>query len=415
MDQRKLYKTLDLIIKEAPKFDSDDQFLLYVIEQIIKTEEVQIIGGRLWKLNTIRDSYILVEQIGEMGLIEENYELKVEEYPNFKEVGVHRSVLEKETDVYLREKGIHLYSATGIGERFRLRKDSSVYFLYQYIIAFNAKTLDSVLLNTLNIIGTTLSSLLRSRQIESSVRENIEEMEKASEIQKNILPDHEQSFGNYEIFGISLPEKVVGGDFFDYLTYEDHDKIGVVIGDAASKGFSAAAQALYVSGALKMGAEYNIKMTSMITKINHLIYDTFPFERFVTLCYCELLTDKKGLCQYINAGHNSPMFYNSSRDLIEVLETTGPVLGPSPSQKYYTESINFDINDILVLYTDGIVEANDEEFRFYGDERLKELICSSKDRTPKEICELIVEDVQKFSAKSKYSDDKTVVVIKRVK
>ncbi len=415
MDQRKLYKTLDLIIKEAPKFDSDDQFLLYVIEQIIKTEEVQIIGGRLWKLNPLKDSYTLVEQIGEMGLIEENYELVVDEYPNFKEVGVHRSVLERETDSYLLEKGIQLYSATGVGERYRFKKGKEVYFLYQYIIALNAKALDSVLLNTLNIIGTTLSSLLKSRQIESSVRENIEEMEKASEIQKNILPDHEQSFGNYEIFGISLPEKVVGGDFFDYLTYEDHDKIGVVIGDAASKGFSAAAQALYVSGALKMGAEYNIKMTSMITKINHLIYDTFPFERFVTLCYCELLTDKKGLCQYINAGHNSPMFYNSSKDQIEVLETTGPVLGPSPSQKYYTESINFDINDILVLYTDGIVEANDEDFTFYGDERLKALISSLKESTPKEICELIVEDVQKFSAKSRYSDDKTVVVIKRVK
>lgn len=415
MDQRKLYKTLDLIIKEAPKFDSDDQFLLYVIEQIIKTEEVQIIGGRLWKLNPAKDAYVLIEQIGEMGLIEENYEVRVDEYPNFKEVGVHRSVLEKETDKYLLEKGIHLYSATGIGERYRLRLDKEVYFLYQYLIAFNAKQLDSVLLNTLNIIGTTLSSLLRSRKIESSVKENIEELEKASEIQKNILPDHEQSFGNYEIFGISLPEKIVGGDFFDYLSYEDQDKLGVVIGDAASKGFSAAAQALYVSGALKMGAEYNIKMTSMITKINHLIYDTFPFERFVTLCYCELLTDKKGLCQYINAGHNSPMFYNSSRDQVEALETTGPVLGPSPSQKYYTESINFDINDILVLYTDGIVEANDEDFSFYGDERLKEFICNHKEKTPKEICELIVEDVQKFSAKSRYSDDKTVVVIKRVK
>ena len=240
-------------------------------------------------------------------------------------------------------------------------------------------------------------------------------MEKAREIQKNILPDHEQLFGNYEIFGISLPDKVVGGDFFDYLTQEGSDRLGVVIGDAASKGFSAAAQALYVSGAVKMGVEYSIKMTTMIGKVNNLVYETFPFERFVTLFYCELYEDKKGLCMFVNAGHNSPLFYNSSRDRIESLDATGSVLGISPNQKYLSDSINLDKDDFLVMFTDGIVEATDENFNFLGEDKLKELIHEYRNQSAKEICENLLEYVQKFAAKATYSDDKTLVVIKRIK
>lgn len=416
MEQRKLYRTLDNIIKEAPNYDKDEELLLYVLEQIIKTESTEIIGGRLWRLNDTKTGYVLIDQVGDMDMIEKNYEILVANYPKFKEVGAHRSVMAKETDTYLVQKGILTFSATGVGERYRIRRqDEETYFLYQYLIAFNAKNLHDNLTNTLNIISTTLSYLLRSRQIESKVKEDREEMEKAREIQKNILPDHEQKFGNYEIFGISLPDKVVGGDFFDYLLQEGSDRLGVVIGDAASKGFSAAAQALYVSGAVKMGVEYSIKMTTMIGKINNLVYETFPSERFVTLFYCELYEDKKGLCMFVNAGHNSPLFYNSSKNEIISLEATGSVLGISPTQKYLSDSINLDKDDFLVMFTDGIVEATDENFNFLGEDKLKKLILEYKWQSAKEICENLLEYVQKFSANATYSDDKTLVVIKRIK
>lgn len=415
MEQRKLYKTLDNIIKEAPNYEKNEELLLYVLEQIIKTETTEIIGGRLWQLNDTKTGYVLIEQVGDMDPIEKNYEILVANYPKFKEVGAHRSVMAKETDPYLVEKGILTFSATGVGERYKIKKSDEIFYLYQYLIAFNAKNLHDNLTNTLNIISTTLSYLLRSRKIEDKVREDREELEKAREIQKNILPDHEQKFGNYEIFGISLPDKIVGGDFFDYLSQEGADRLGVVIGDAASKGFSAAAQALYVSGAVKMGVEYSIKMSTMIGKINNLVYETFPFERFVTLFYCELYEDKKGLCMFVNAGHNSPLFYNSSKGEILSLDATGSVLGISPNQKYFSDSINLDKDDFLVMFTDGIVEATDENFNFFGEDRLREQMMLHKDKSAKEICENILEYVQKFSAKATYSDDKTMVVIRRIK
>lgn len=77
----------------------------------------------------------------------------------------------------------------------------------------NAKSLEGDLLNTLNIISMTLSSILRTKDIESTAKENLLELQKAREIQRSILPEHEMKFGNYEMFGLSLPDQIVGGDF----------------------------------------------------------------------------------------------------------------------------------------------------------------------------------------------------------
>jgi sigma-B regulation protein RsbU (phosphoserine phosphatase) len=417
MEQKKLYRTIENLIKEAPKLKTDDELLKYVLEQLIKNEEVNIRGGRIWKLTLDKKAYALTDQEGDVDIIQDSYELKIEDYPIFKEIGRVRSVLAKETDEYLIEKGIYQYSATGVGDRYRIKSidnKEEPYFLYEYLIALNPDKFDENLLNTLNIISTTLSAILRTRRLESKAQENIEELEKAREIQRSILPEHEYKFGNYEIFGLSIPEKIVGGDFFDYLT-SDNEVLGIALGDAASKGVSAAAQALYVSGALKMGVEFEIKMTKLIKKINQLIHDTFPFERFVTLFYIELFDDRKGLALYVNAGHNPPVFYRAESSEMFMLSTTGPVLGPSPDQKYYYERINFNKDDILVMYSDGIVEATNKNFEFYGEENLKKALEKYHHLSSKEICERIIEEVQVFSTQAAYSDDKTVVVIKRVK
>ena len=417
MEQRKLYKTLDNILKQAPRYKSNEELLKYVIEQIINSVALDIKGGRLWKINQQKDGYRLIEQIGDVKPIAKNYSFKVKDYPQTLRFDRRRAFIDVETDSYLKSKGINLYSAAGVGDRIktkiRINKNTQVVYLYQYLIAFNGKNVDDDFLNALNIISVTLSSVLKSRKIEVSAQRNIVELEKASEIQKSILPEHEIVFGDYDIFGISMPELIVGGDFFDYLKSSDDFMLSVAIADAASKGVSAAAQALYVSGALKMGVNYDVSMTGLIKKINDLVYETFPNERFVTLFYCELYKDKRGLCVYVNAGHNSPFHFVNRTGNVEALTSTGPVLGPSSNQNYKTDSIYLDKNDLLVLYTDGIVEAANADFNFFGEERLIEEIKKYKSLSSKEICEKILQDVLLFSANGQYSDDKTIVVIKK--
>lgn len=88
-------------------------------------------------------------------------------------------------------------------------------------------------------------------------------------------------------------------------------------------------QRRHCSGALKMGTENELKMTAVMKKINSLVHRVFPDERFVTLFYMELYNDLKGLCLYVNAGHNPPIHLNYATNSMEVLDATGPVLGPS--------------------------------------------------------------------------------------
>jgi sigma-B regulation protein RsbU (phosphoserine phosphatase) len=97
-----------------------------------------------------------------------------------------------------------------------------------------------------------------------------------------------------------------------------------------------------------------------------------------------------------------------------MLHATGPLLGPAPNAKFETDHVNFRNGDIMVIYSDGVVEAANDKFELYGEERLAQVILNNVQRTPKEICALILEDVQKFSTnESQYQDDKTIVVIKR--
>jgi sigma-B regulation protein RsbU (phosphoserine phosphatase) len=417
LEQRKLYRTLENTLKELPHFKSETELLKYTLKEIISNENIDITGGRIWQLVDNCNAYRMIEQFGEIEKIRKGYTQKIEEYPVFYEIGKKRTIIAMEKDSYLSKLGINLYSATGVGERYKLKdREGNDQTLYQYLLAFNSSHINENLANTLNIISTAISSIMRSRKIEKNAKAIEKELVKAREIQRSILPEHEYNFGNYEIFGISIADKIVGGDFFDYIKYGDEtDRMVIAIGDAASKGFSAAAQALYVSGALKMGTENELKMTTVMKKVNNLVYRIFPNERFVTLFYLEIYSDEKGLCMYVNAGHNTPFHLRYETDQIESLDSTGGVLGVSADQDYKIDSFYFHKYDTLLLYTDGIVEATNNKFEFFGEERLKQELLNNKHFPAREIAENIIESVQQFSSKAKYSDDKTVVVIKRIK
>ena len=205
---------------------------------------------------------------------------------------------------------------------------------------------------------------------------------RSREIQKSILPEHKLSFHNYEVFCATVPAQIIGGDFYDYvLIGRDEERIGIVVGDAASKGFSAAAEAMYVSGAVRMAATFQLKISPLMNRINQLVNKIFSDDRFTTLFYGEISNDSRGLFLYANAGHNPPIFVDAKDKETISLNPTGPLLGPAPNSKYETDSVNFNIGDILVIYTDGIVEAADSNYEFYEEERLKMIVRRTRSST----------------------------------
>jgi sigma-B regulation protein RsbU (phosphoserine phosphatase) len=274
--------------------------------------------------------------------------------------------------------------------------------------------MEESLIPDLNIISLAVTSMLRGRKVERKAYLLEKDLDKAREIQQSILPEHAFTFHHYELYGISIPDRIVGGDFFDYLSSDtESDRLSVVIGDAASKGFRAAAQALYVAGALRMGITYDTKIAAVMSRVNKLVNKTFSEEQFVTMFYAELSDDPKGLLLYSNAGHNAPMVYRAESKRIDLLEATGQIMGPFPDGAYKVDNTHLTKDDVVVLYTDGVVEAVGGG-EMYGEARLERKIAEFAGLSAKDICKSLLDDVLQYSAASDDGDDKTIVVIKRM-
>jgi sigma-B regulation protein RsbU (phosphoserine phosphatase) len=408
MHLRKLYHTIESI--GSQKFENDELLLKHILREVVHNDEIGIKGGRIWKLVPKTGSYELIHQIGSIERVKAHYRIHVKDYPSFLELTRVHTVLRDENSQYLRKRGILRYSATGIGDKVQWHGHT----LYSYVAAFNADHLGENLVATLNIIGATLNALLRSNRIEDKKKVFERDLDKAREIQTRILPQHALQFHSYEIYGVSLADRIVGGDFFDYLQVEgDEERLGIVIGDATSKGMSAAVEALYVSGALRLGFQFQPKIGVLLSHVNKLLHRTFADDHFISLFYAELTEGKNGLVLYANCGHNNPILLRSNSRRPEFLESTAQLLGPFPEEVFKTESTFLRSGDILVLYTDGVTEAPNERGEFYGEERLVKRLLECRTKSPKEITQHILQDVQTFSTMATTLDDKTIVVIAR--
>ncbi len=409
MKQKRLYRTIETVASK--KFNSNNELLIEVVEQLLKNAEINITGGRVWKLDIERQGYSLIYQTGNVQKIELDFLLPILEYPVLDLISIERTILANETNKILQKKGIFKYSASGVGQRQKINGKS----YYEYLIAVNSDNIDDELRYTLNIVATVLTQKINERRLYDSRKNLIEDIDKAKELQRSILPDHELTFHGYELFGVTIPAQTLGGDFFDYLRIgDDESRLGIAVGDAASKGLSAAAEAMYISGALRMACTFQIKISPLFNRMNELINKIFSDDRFTSLFYAEISNDKKGLCLYANGGHNPPMLIRAKNKEIIYLDPTGPLLGPAPHSKYDTDSINFNKGDLLVIYTDGIVESANEKFELYEEKRLENVLKKNINFSPRELCYSILDDVNTFStSNSQYQDDKTIVVIKR--
>ncbi len=409
MEQKRLYRTIDIIASK--KFNTTKELISEVLNEVINDPENKIIGGRVWELSTTDEAYKLIYQTGKLEKIEDGFSLKISENPSFSLIEKERTILTFETNEILKEKGILKYSASGLGDKIKV---SGKYY-YKYLLAVNSAEIDNNLLYILNILATVLTSKIRERKLEFRQKNLISHIDKAKQLQRSILPDHEYEFHDYNIFGVTVPAQIISGDFFDYIKIgAGEERLGIVVGDAASKGLAAAAEAMYISGAMRMASTFQIKISPLMSRMNNLVNKIFSDDRFASLFYGEISDDEKGLCLYANAGHNWPIFISAKDKKLSYLKGTGPLLGPTPKSKYETHSINFNPGDVLVIYSDGIVEAANQNYDFYEEKRLEQVILENMHHTPREIALQILDDVAKFSTlESQYQDDKTIVVIKK--
>ncbi len=234
-------------------------------------------------------------------------------------------------------------------------------------------------------------------------------LEQAVQIQKSLLPKNAPKIEGYDIYGHSQPAELVGGDFYDYYDFED-GSFGVSIGDASGHGIPAALLVRDVVIGLRMGLAREQRLVFTLQKLNGVIQRSTYSTNFVSLFIGELEND--GHLFYANAGHPGPMLVTPTGTFD--LDATGITLGFLPDMKMSRSHAHIPPHSTLVMFTDGIIERENESEELYDRERLKKLIIENRDKSAKELCHLIFAEVFSFGHKTAWADDATVVVIKRL-
>lgn len=253
----------------------------------------------------------------------------------------------------------------------------------------------------LNLIKTLLNYRLFSESVQN-------ELEQAVKIQESLLPTFIPQISGYQIGGYSQPAVLVGGDFFDYFQ-KDEKSIVFYVGDASGHGIPAALMARDAVIGMRMGLENQMKMKNMLQKLNSVIYRSVYSTGFVSLFFAKMSTH--GDLYYVNAGHPSALLIHNNE--IKHLESTGLILGALPDIILEQSHAKLEPGDLLVLYSDGILERMNREGEFFGSQRLEQLLLKTKDNDVSEIIETVFLASDEFGDGLRWDDDVTVVVVKR--
>jgi len=237
-----------------------------------------------------------------------------------------------------------------------------------------------------------------------------DDLERAEQIQKSLLPNMAPKIPGYDIAGHSQPAEIVGGDFFEYFQFDDELDFGISIGDASGHGMPAALLVRDVVIGLRMGWAKEMRLVHTVKKLNEVIQRSTISTNFISLFVGEIEDD--GHLFYVNAGHPPPFLISGDR--ITELEATGITLGFVQNIDLRRAYVKMEPGSILVLYSDGIVERGMIEEEQYGLDQLKNIIIKNKDKSAEEIVKLVFKSVFDFGKRKTWEDDATLVVIKRL-
>jgi len=238
-----------------------------------------------------------------------------------------------------------------------------------------------------------------------------QEIQKAAEIQNHLLPTEGPPIAGYDVFGVSLMCRAVGGDYYDYVDLED-GMVGIWLGDVAGKGLPAALLMASLQATLRALSELGLPPDDLLTRLNRLLCRTVPENRFVTFFYT-VLDPATGTLTYVNAGQNPPYVVRQGSKP-EQLQQTGPPLALFDTTKYTARTVQLARGDVLVCYSDGVTEAHGTGTEEFGEERLTQVVGRERDKTPTGIIKAVTEAMVGFCAGQSYQDDVTLVVLKRL-
>lgn len=265
------------------------------------------------------------------------------------------------------------------------------------------------LLAAVLIIGLRFRHYMRGKQVE-------EQLAMARRVQFDLLPPGSLLTRDLEFAARCVPAWQVGGDFYDAFETEDH-RVALVLGDVSGKGISAALLMGVVQGVVHAsnGTPSPAHHEQAMERLNHLLCMKTAMERFVSLFWC-YFDPERSVLSYVNAGHLPPFVVRRRGEglfqVIHLDEGGGPVLGLLPGARYEQAQIAILPGDLLVVFSDGVLEAANLQDEEFGEERIVATVQQNWSGSPTEICDAVLAGVRQFLGKASPHDDQTLMIVR---
>ena len=262
----------------------------------------------------------------------------------------------------------------------------------------------------LQTLALEASTILENARLLAEERERQrleEELNIARAIQRDLLPAVLPSDGWFRAAGSSIASRQVGGDYFD-VRPAGPDAFACTIADVSGKGMSAALLAALLQGAFSLTSDVPSRIDDLMARVNRFLNERAQGEKYATVFYCTL--HRNGQFQWVNGGHPQPFLVRPSSELVP-LDSTGPPLGMLPVAGYETKTVQLQPGDKVVLFSDGLSEAENADGQFFDRHGLQELLRSNATAGSLDLHDRLMRAVKEFTEDAEPGDDITTVVL----
>src|SRR5213596_636826 len=241
------------------------------------------------------------------------------------------------------------------------------------------------------------------------------DLEIARDIQRILLPSEAPTINGFQISGINVPARQVSGDYFDYIHVDD-ERLGVVIADVSGKGVPASLIMAICRSVLRSQAIGNPSPADVLQKVNRQLYPDIKEDMFISMAYL-VLDHVRGGVTLARAGHDAPLLYQQKSQTVTPVKSPGMVVGIDSGSVFDRLTVDFAVplerNDCILLYTDGITEALDNEGNEFGLERTIASVQSSAIEGAQAIVTRLIDDLRNFVGSTPQNDDITMIAIRK--
>ena len=248
-------------------------------------------------------------------------------------------------------------------------------------------------------------------EVEQAERLFAREMDQAAVIQRALLPTEAPRLPGIDLAGYNAACRTVGGDYYDFIPYDD-GRVAVLVADVAGKGMPAAMLMSNLQARVQVLFDDPTHLAKLVAKLNRIITNNCPSNRFISF-FMGVYDTKTGIMTYCNAGHNPPLLVRCNGS-VEELESTGVILGILPNATFEEKTCHLEIGDVVVMFSDGVTEAcgpdSDDQF---GEERLAGVLQKNSGDSAQAICDAVMQQLNQWMGTAPPADDITLVIARR--